>query len=484
MIDYRGPDSAAIRPSDLARRLGFVALWRGRPINLVGGKPLAGTASNGVTPVLTHLGPAYSLSGSGTGGISMSPVPDSAPFTMLVLARSVTGGTSLLGRVMSTFNGGGGNDWYYDGGSHQIQVFTASTNSSFTLPSSLLTSSTFQCVAISLSGVVGAQTPIAYADGVPVTVSTVAAGSGARTAGGTTLGVGYRPDTTGRQAGGVFVLAAYATRHLSARELAQVTARPDLLLAPRRIWVPVSAGGGTTYDVSLTESATPTDTASALATLAAAMSESASGTDTASAQAVLVAAVSESATATDTPSAVLSLVATLNEAASAADAASAIATLGATVSESVSATDVCVAALAAVAAVSEAASAADSASWSGASYSADLTESATPADAVAAAAQLVAQVAEAGSAADALQTAASLVALITAPASAADSVAAGGSTYSVSLAELAAALDVVVGVLAGSTVVLGQLSKARTRLQGQVPGRPPQVGGGRRNNPF
>lgn len=243
MIDYRGPDSAAIRPSDLARRLGFVALWRGRPINLVGGKPLGGTASNGVTPVLTHLGPAYSLSGSGTGGISMSPVPDSAAFTMLVMARSITSGSSALGRVMSTFNGGGGNDWYYDGGNHQIQVFTASTNSTFTLPSSLLTGSTFQCVAISLSGVVGAQTPIAYADGVPVTVSTVAAGSGARVAGGTTLGVGYRPDTTGRQAGGVFVLAAYATRHLSARELAQVTARPNLLLAPRRIWVPVSAGG-------------------------------------------------------------------------------------------------------------------------------------------------------------------------------------------------------------------------------------------------
>ena len=260
MIDYRGPDIAAIRPSDLARRLGFVAVWRGRPINLVGGKPLGGTASNGVTPVLTHLGPAYSLSGSGTGGISMSPVPDSAAFTMLVMARSITSGSSALGRVMSTFNGTAGNDWYYDGGSHNIQVFTASTNSTFTLPSSLLTGSTFQCVAISLSGVVGAQTPIAYADGVPVTVSTVAAGSGARVAGGTTLGVGYRPDTTGRQAGGVFVLAAYATRHLSARELAQVTARPNLLLAPRRIWVPVSAGSATPITT-----ATETDTSQAIA---------------------------------------------------------------------------------------------------------------------------------------------------------------------------------------------------------------------------
>lgn len=251
---------------------------------------------------------------------------------------------------------------------------------------------------------------------------------------------------------------------------------------PQRIWVPVSAGGGTTYDVSLTESVTPTDTASALATLAAAMSESASGTDTASAQAVLVAAVSESATATDTPSALLSLVATLNEAASAADAASAIATLGATVSESVSATDVCVAALAAVAAVSEVASAADSASWSGASYSADLTESASPADAVAAAAQLVAQVAEAGSAADVLQTAASLVALITAPASAADSVAAGGSTYSVSLAELAAALDVVVGVLAGGTVIRAALTESRRLRTPRAGGRPAQLSSGRRIN--
>jgi len=221
VLTYRGPDNAPIGRSDLARALGFVALWRARPSNLATRKALTGTDSNGVSGVLTNKGTAYSLTGTGTGGISM-PVPDSAPFTMLVMARSVTSGSSALGRVMSTFNGAGGNDWYYDGGNHQIQVFTASTNSTFTLPSSLLTGSTFQCVAISLSGVVGAQTPIAYADGVPVTVSTVAAGSGARVAGGTTLGVGYRPDTTGRQAGGVFVLAAYATRHLSARELAQV----------------------------------------------------------------------------------------------------------------------------------------------------------------------------------------------------------------------------------------------------------------------
>lgn len=245
MLTYRGPDNAPIGRSDLARQLGFVALWRARPINIATRKPITGFDSNGVSNVLTHAGPAYSLTGSGTGGISM-PVPDSAPFTMLVMARSVTSGSSALGRVMSTFNGGGGNDWYYDGGSHNIQIFTASTNSQFTLPSSILTGATFQVVGLSMSGIVGSQAPIAYVGGVPITVSTVTAGSGARVAGGTTLGVGYRPDTTGRQAGGVFLLAGYATRQLSARELALVTSRPDLLIAPRRIWVPVSAGGGIT----------------------------------------------------------------------------------------------------------------------------------------------------------------------------------------------------------------------------------------------
>lgn len=237
MLTYRGPDNAPIGRSDLARQLGFVALWRARPSNIATRKALTGTDSNGVSAVPTNKGPAYSLTGSGTGGISM-PVPDSAPFTMLVMARSVTSGSSALGRVMSTFNGAGGNDWYYDGGSHNIQVFTAATNSQYTLPSSILTRADFQVVGLSMSGIVGSQAPIAYVDGVPITVSTVTAGSGSRAAGGTTLGVGYRPDTTGRQAGGVFLLAGYSTRQLSARELALITSRPDLLIAPRRLAVP------------------------------------------------------------------------------------------------------------------------------------------------------------------------------------------------------------------------------------------------------
>ena len=59
MIDYRGPDSAAIAPSDLARRLGFVALWRARPINLAGSKALGGRIDG-----LLRLRGLCSLSGS------------------------------------------------------------------------------------------------------------------------------------------------------------------------------------------------------------------------------------------------------------------------------------------------------------------------------------------------------------------------------------------------------------------------------------
>lgn len=237
MLTYRGPDNAPIGRSDLARQLGFVALWRARPSNIATRKALTGTDSNGVSAVPTNKGPAYSLTGSGTGGISM-PVPDSAPFTMLVMARSVTSGSSALGRVMSTFNGAGGNDWYYDGGSHNIQVFTSGTNSAYSLPSSILTGANLRVVGLSMTGVIGSQAPIAYVDGVPITVSTVTTGTGSRVAGGTTLGIGYRPDTTGRQAGGVFLLAGYSTKTLSARELALITSRPDLLIAPRRLAVP------------------------------------------------------------------------------------------------------------------------------------------------------------------------------------------------------------------------------------------------------
>ena len=191
-----------------------------------------------------------------------------------------------------------------------------------------------------------------------------------------------------------------------------------------------SAGGPATYNVDLTESATPTDALTLIATFGVSASESASATDTVAASATWPRSVTEAATATD--------------------AVSAVRIMGATVAETVTASDIVSAVLLAAAAISEAASAADAttSSLNGTIYDVTLTESASPADAVAAVAQLVAQVAESVSASDVVARTASLVALLTETGSAADTVSVPGG-YSVSITEAATALDLVVGTLAG-----------------------------------
>lgn len=201
--------------------------------------------------------------------------------------------------------------------------------------------------------------------------------------------------------------------------------------APRPVGIYLrSATGPATYNVSLTESASPTDALTVIASYVLAVSESASATDSASAVATWPRSVSETATASDIVAAVQ--------------------TLGADVSETVTASDLVSAILAAAAAITDAATATDAttSSLNGNVYSADVSESATSTDTVAAVAQMVAQIAESASSGDAYAVAANLVALLTETGSPADVVAVPGG-YSVSLTEAASALDVVAAAVAG-----------------------------------
>src|SRR5574337_1220239 len=252
-------------------------------------------------------------------------------------------------------------------------------------------------------------------------------------------------------------------RELSAAEFAGLRDDPWQLFAPRRLWLPTSAGGGNVYNEAITESLSSSDAIACAAAFARAASEAALATDSQSATGTLAAAASESASATDAPVSVLvasaavsesgsaadavsagaaSYDVTVTEAASAADAVSVIATRVAAVSEALSAADAYTVTATMGAAVSENGSAADAVNWGGASYSVDIAETGTLADAVSAALQALAAISEVADATDTPVAIISAGAAVLESAAAADLLAAARQITAL-LSEPATATDAV-----------------------------------------
>jgi hypothetical protein len=117
--------------------------------------------------------------------------------------------------------------------------------------------------------------------------------------------------------------------------------------------------GGNTYNVSVSESATATDSVSAVAIFASSTSESATATDAVTAVAVLASTVSETAAASDACSAAAVLAASCSEAAVATDSVTCAAVFAAAVSEAAAATDVVSCAAVFVTSLTESATATD-----------------------------------------------------------------------------------------------------------------------------
>lgn len=245
------PPGGPLLLSPLAESLGFDLVWSGASLHaasrIAGGNRATLGDAGGVTPA-TGATPdmiGYAFSGSGTGQVTVR-VTDTAGCTFVALYSNLTGGASALGRLMSTYNGAGGNDIYCDGVSLHFQVFFSGGSSQRTLNTAPGTGATPICLAWSNDG---ASTPTSFAsvDGAASTVTVTANTSGSRLAGGNVLGIGGRPDTTARQAGARIYLAARSRFALDQAALDHISAKPwaSLLRVPqRRIWVPVSAGGG------------------------------------------------------------------------------------------------------------------------------------------------------------------------------------------------------------------------------------------------
>lgn len=222
---------------------------------------------------------------------------------------------------------------------------------------------------------------------------------------------------------------------------------------PQNIWVPVAAGGGGTWSVSLTESASASDSLGGATTALVSLIESASAADIITAATIAAVALIEAASASDTQTASYSATGSgsVTESASAADTLDAATTMLRALTETASADDQLAAATTMLRAISESASAADTpaASYSGAG-AATIEELTSATDALTAAATLLAVIVEAGNATDAATAAATVVAMLTETAVATDSAsAAAPGTWNVSIVELAAAVDAVHAYLTG-----------------------------------
>lgn len=218
---------------------------------------------------------------------------------------------------------------------------------------------------------------------------------------------------------------------------------PSVRSMARRVPVFYSAGGGgSIYDVSISESVSASDSLSAAAAFGGALAEAVSAADALAAVATLAGDLSEAASASDVVSAAAAYAGALSEAASASESASAFSVRSAELSEAASASDAVSSTAQMSGALSESVSAADSIDGSigAATYAATLSESASADDSWAVAGVLVASLVEAVDAQDVQSASAVLVAVLSEIVTADDALAAAG-VYAAAIAESVSAAD-------------------------------------------
>ena len=226
---------------------GPALLWNAATprINLANGVTPTGDGT-GVSERAGPYGKEADFSGSGTGRFIFPTAPEQDAVTFAIEARidSVT----YLDRLVSGYNGAGSGRYDIYVGSSSIWSFQAvhtTTNAQFRFVAGL--GSTFTGTLV-ISYVLGG-TPEVFFNGAVVTVSTLAAGSGAPVASSNVLGIGGRPDITSYQLDGGISTVWRLDRALPApvaRGLSLPGAMPRLLYEPRRIYIPTQSAAAPT----------------------------------------------------------------------------------------------------------------------------------------------------------------------------------------------------------------------------------------------
>lgn len=417
------PQEIVARPAQRWLQRGLVALVNGATlIDHVSGRPL--TLAGGSNRSSSALGLSQQMTGTQYASIPVAGV-SGVPTTILAWAQmSNFSGNRVICGLGSSGTVAATGELYFDSTVGAVQFIhnTAGTYAQDRSASSSVVNGTMYMVA----GIArDASARWVYLNGAYTfftgTAPLVAAN---------TFYVGverYNGAFAGQFQGNIPLAAAFAAE-LTAAELSELRETPWRLFDERRIWVPVSTGGGS-YSASLSESTTTTDAATAAYIATASVAESITAADSLAAATTWVLSLTEAATAAEAITTAGTFAASITEAASTADALTSAVTWARALTEAASASDLATAIVHAVAALTEAATASDS-QTTGSIYTGS--------------------VAEAASAADALTSVAQWVRLLTEPATAADSVAASApGIYPVSLAELLEVVDQLVAAFQG-----------------------------------
>jgi hypothetical protein len=282
-----------------------------------------------------------------------------------------------------------------------------------------------------------------YVDGIPVTTTTVGAPGSPTFASGHITKVG-RHEGTLLSLRADLGFALVWNRRLSDAEIAEASRSLRRIVEPANdsVWVPVSVGGGATYNVSIAETASAVDALSAILAGIATVAETGAAVSTSSAAMTATASVAESGSATDsTSTGGATTSASITETGAAAETTGAALIGTASVAETGAATDSQAASALFVATRSDVLAAADTTSTGGAITSAAVAETGAATDSTSAIATFLAGVAEIGAAMDSQNATAVLNAAWSDALNAADSQNWGGSVISVSLSEALNALD-------------------------------------------
>ncbi len=244
------------------------------------------------------------------------------------------------------------------------------------------------------------------------------------------LSIGQSGWNTNEWFGGDLALPMFFAGAASAATVLELYSNPWQLFAPSRTpsFFGAAGGGGTTYNISISETASASEIAGAVAAFLASISETSTASETVSMLASLGTSISETATASETVATTAVLNASIIETATASETVSMAASFVVTIGETATASETVAMALGA------------------ATFAVDISETATASETVSMLATFGTSISETATASDLVSMLALFQVGISETATASETVAMqlANQTYAVSISETATASDTVV----------------------------------------
>ena len=301
---------------------------------------------NTATRAVSEGGVAADFSGTANQRYAHRPAyAQSGPFSLLILCDidALTGYGALISKQQSSTThcpyelriGSGATDSKFEVvrcSATNFGTAQASATSILSAPAKLVR------LVLSVTNSDKAALGTLWVNGVGYSLNGIVSGEDATGTGTPDVWIGRRQDGATQLDGRIYHIGL-VNRAVTAGEAYDFTRNPWSVFEPKRIWVPVSAGGGGTYNVTLAESTAAADALGAVGSVVAFVAEAAAASELASTVGTVAAAVSESAAAAETLAAVAAVAAALTDPATVADLVAATMVAQAAVAEALAAAD-------------------------------------------------------------------------------------------------------------------------------------------------